>query len=90
MTKTEADLLENVFDSLDRLFDRESSARDVYALLFATQNALAGSGIPDLGSYVEDLAIIIRSGEPEGTQREKAITATDKLRSVLNEVLPAS
>jgi len=57
------DLLGNVFDSLDRLFDRESSAIDVYALLFATQNALPSSDhCPDLGSYVDELfAIRIRA-----------------------------
>ena len=89
MTDTEADLLENVLDSLDRLFDRESSAIDVYVLLFATQKALSGSGCcPDLSGYVDSLAAIVRSGESVDSQRENALAVTDNLRSVLNKLLP--
>jgi hypothetical protein len=42
----ERELLENVLDALDQLFDRSPSVTDVWALLFATVEAmrLGGTG----------------------------------------------
>jgi len=36
-------LLENLFDSLDRLFDGDSKVIDIWQLVFATETALKGS-----------------------------------------------
>ncbi len=58
------------------------------ALLFATQKALSGSDSLDLEEYVLGLDAIVRSGESEETQRDQALTATNNLRSILNDMLP--
>jgi len=64
MNKLDTELLENVFDSLDRLFDRESNVVDVHALLFSTQHALSNEGsCPNLDKYVRDLSTVVSSGE---------------------------
>ncbi len=57
------------------------------ALLFATQKALSGSDSLDLEEYVLGLDAIVRSGESEETQRDQALTATNNLRSILNDML---
>ena len=38
MDREDKQLLENLFDSLDRLFDRESRVLDVFQILYATEN----------------------------------------------------
>ena len=43
VTTGEKALLNNVLDALDRLFDRQSSVIDLWALLFATADALRGT-----------------------------------------------
>ncbi|WP_144394624.1 hypothetical protein [Pleionea sediminis] len=88
MNEVEKKILENVFDSLDRLFDRECNVIDVYALLFASEAACKNSEAVLLHEYVVKLESIIRSGEPEESQRDQALVTTNKLRVELNELLP--
>ena len=81
MQPIERQLLDNLFDSLDRLYDAESSVLDVYALLMATSHALATSSVhEDLERPLATLLAIIRSGDSEDQCRTAALTATDDLR----------
>ncbi len=81
-------LLENLFDSLDRLFDRESRVLDVFQILYATEKAInTGSLNLSLSGYIADLGDIARGNESEEIQRERALLVTDKLREILNEIL---
>jgi hypothetical protein len=89
MTQDEKALLENVLDSLDRLFDHESTVIDVYALLFATSKALVGSNFhPHIEPLVGRLRAIVRTQRHEESRRDAALVATDDLRKVLAASLP--
>ena len=89
MNCSQKEILENLFDSLDRLFDRESKVVDIYALMFATEKAMAGEPkLIDLREYSYALKKLISNGKPEETQREEALLITQELRNVLNELLP--
>ncbi|NVJ58830.1 MAG: hypothetical protein HWE27_00490 [Gammaproteobacteria bacterium] len=91
MNKLDTELLENVFDSLDRLFDRETKAIDVYALLLSTQHALSNDdSCPKLDKYVRDLNSVVSSGESSEKQREQALDITNSLRAILNDNLSAN
>jgi hypothetical protein len=85
MTRNERALLENLLDSLDRLFDSRSTVIDVYALLFATSKALAGSAFcPHLEPMAGELLAIVRTkGSSEESRRHAALVATDDLRKFL-------
>jgi hypothetical protein len=89
MTNNEQALLGNVLDSLDRLFDNESRVIDVYALLFATAQALATSEFgPRVEPFVSSLAVLMRKSCTEETRRDEALIITDDLRHFLSDVLP--
>lgn len=91
MNKLDIELLENVFDSLDRLFDRETNVVDVHALLFSTQHALSNeSSCPNLDKYVCDLSSVVSSGESSQEQREQALDITNSLRAILSDTLPTN
>ena len=82
-------LLENLLDALDRLFDGESKAIDVYALVYATEKALSStSSEVDLTLYEKELKKIAHTSASEEVQREEALIATNNLRVTLNELLP--
>ena len=86
MTEKEQELLENLFDSLDRLFDRHCRIYDVHDLLVATAIALKSLGSTiELAKYINGLKPIIRSEEDK---REQALIVTDSLRLKLNDLLP--
>ena len=88
MDQEDKQLLGNVFDSLDRLFDRESRVIDVYQLLYATDKAIENDDVKiSLSGYVIELGKIVRENESEEIQRERALMVTDKLREALNEFL---
>jgi hypothetical protein len=81
-------LLENVFDSLDRLFDRQSSVIDVYHLILATDKAIKRTDVNlSLAGYSDELGKIVRENSSEEIQREQALIVTDQLREILNETL---
>ncbi|WP_444932216.1 hypothetical protein ACJJIF_10770 [Microbulbifer sp. SSSA002] len=88
MNQVEKQILENIFDALDRLFDRECKVIDVSVLLYASEKALADSEIVPLVSYVAELEKLVRRGESEDIQREHALEITNELRVTLNEMLP--
>lgn len=82
------ELLENVFDSLDRLFDRECQVIDLCVLLRATELAIRAEKLPfSLSQYHLELAAIVRSGASSEAQREKALDATNSLREKMNEFM---
>jgi len=89
VTNRENALLNNALDSLDRLFDRHSSVLDVWALLFATAEAIQET--PHYSEFVEPVAMlrsIISSNDPAEQQRASALDATDRLRHYLADILP--
>lgn len=62
----EKQILENLFDTLDRLFDGESKAIDVYALTYATDKALSCTSLEvDLSTYEKALKKIIHTTTSE-------------------------
>lgn len=87
MNQVEKKLLDNLFDSLDRLFDRECKTFDLYSLLYASEKALGVSPIIALESYSIDLEKIVQKGNSEEFQREEALKITNNLRILLNELL---
>ena len=88
MTKLERTLLEHILDSLDRLFDRENSLADVHDLLVASHAAMADTvHATTLKESIEKTRFVLRAEtSPEG-KREKALAATDPLRSYLSRIL---
>ena len=89
MTEKEQELLENLFDSLDRLFDRHCRIYDVHDLKVATEIALKSLGSTiELAKDINGLKPIIRSERSEEDKREQALTVTDSLRLRLNDILP--
>jgi hypothetical protein len=89
MNIIEKRLLENVFDSLDRLFDKECKVIDFYALIFASDIALKETkSSVRLSEYIDKLDTILKAGGSENKQRECTISATNSLRDKLNELLP--
>ena len=88
MNSCDKQLLSNLFDSLDRLFDGESRVIDVWQLMLATEKAISSElGLLDLNNYSVQLGKIVRAGKAEGAQKEDALAVTNKLREVLNEIL---
>ena len=84
LPETESRLLANLLDALDRLFDRECSAVDLAALLFASSVALDGSRMARvIDSTRVQLEIIIRSGASGDGIYGAALQATDDLRREL-------
>ncbi len=81
MNIIEKQLLKNVFDSLDRLFDKECGVIDFYALKEIKSSV-------SLSEYIDKLDTILKAGGSENKQRECAISATNSLRGKLNELLP--
>lgn len=87
MNEIERQLLNNMLDALDRLYDRQSSALDVHALAQATA---AGVSSPEMARELSDAAsallVVVRShlGEKE---YEAALDATHDLRLRLSAAL---
>ena len=71
MDKIERQLLDNMLDALDRLYDRESSALDIQALARATAAAVSSPDMADMARELSDAAsallVVVRSrlGEKE-------------------------
>ncbi len=84
MTQNEKFMLENVLDALDRLFDRQSSAIDVWALLFATSEALyATPHYPEFTNPTARLKELLSLSYSPEKERELALLVTDDLRHYL-------
>ena len=82
-------LLENALDALDRLFDSECRAIDIYVLTYATGCALSGDILqPLFHESAEALQNLAHKNLPAKDLREKALEVTDDLRIALADALP--
>jgi len=89
MNKIEKEILENVLDSLDRLFDRKCEIYDVCDLIFASDLVLKNlNSQVDLGIYYRKIKIIVQKEISEENKRNDTLNVTDSLRELLNELLP--
>ena len=88
MSEIEKQLLENLLDALDRLFDSESSAVDIHSLLYAS-SSFNGGAIRSLklDQYIASLGVLIRNSESAEDQRNEALSITNNLRIEVNELL---
>lgn len=88
-TNDETRLLGNVLEGLDRLFDGESSATDLQALIFATSKALSNADyfsiLNDAGTKLEELIDSKRTSKDE---RNDALEITNELRVFIAGLLP--
>jgi hypothetical protein len=84
----EKELLENILDGLDRLFDRESNAIDLYVLIFATSKVLADTNyFALLDKTIIDLKIVLNSELTIDDERTEALRVTNDLRIFLAQTL---
>jgi len=88
MTKDEYNLLENVLTALDRLYDCQSNAFDLHALIFATSRALVDT---EYFSILLDTSIelegLLKSTREVSDERRAALGITDDLRLFIAEKL---
>lgn len=88
MTNDERKLLDNILDALDRLFDTESTAVDIYVLIFATSKALSNTEyFVILDNAVNNLEEIVSSKLKADDERSEALKVTNDLRIFLAETL---
>lgn len=88
IAKQERDLLTNLLNSLDRLFDRDNQVVDVYDLLLASSVALAEtSHSAHLLDAVARTNIVLRSRKAPETKRDDALDETQTLRVYLSDFL---
>ena len=84
ITKQERQLLTNILNSLDRLFDRENQIVDVHDLLLASSVALIETiHSPQLQDAIERTQTVLRSGKALENKRDDALTETQTLREYL-------
>ena len=82
-------LLDNMLDSLDRLFDRKSGVIDVYTIAYASALALREHRLSAVfEEAAESLEGVVRAGLPDEASRELALEVTDALRIALADALP--
>ena len=87
MTNDEGMLVNNVLDGLDRLFDRESKAVDLQALIFATSKALSNTEhFAILNDAANSLEKIVCSELKAEDERDSALVVTNDLRIYLAEI----
>ncbi|MBI3865376.1 MAG: hypothetical protein HY290_26170 [Planctomycetia bacterium] len=85
----EKKLLDNALESLNRLFDRNISVIDVWALMLATAEALRNTPhAPELERAVRELLVVVSANRPFRDQRDRALEVTDDLRHYLASKLP--
>lgn len=88
MTKVEKELLENILDGLDRLFDRETGAIEIYTLIFAASKALSDTEyFSILDRTANELNEILHSKLNVENERDASLKATNDLRHFLAEIL---
>lgn len=88
LTKDQRTLLENVLESLNRLFDRVCTASDVHALLVATAIVLRGTDLADaFESPIRKLNQVVWSHESPDRKRDLGLAVTDDLRKFVAEQL---
>jgi hypothetical protein len=88
LTKDQRTLLDNVFESLNRLFDRVSTVADVHALLVATAIAMRGTQLADaFEDPIRQLNPIVRSNATPDRKRDLGLADNDGLRRFVAEQL---
>jgi hypothetical protein len=81
LTKDQRMLLDNVLESLNRLFDSASTVTDVHVLLVATAIALRGSELAvAFEEPIRQLNEVVRSKSLPDQRRDLGLDATDGLR----------
>lgn len=89
MTDTNVQLLNNLLDALDRMYDSQTTVPDLHALVFATLVALTGTvHTPILAEAAQGLQEILQSRQSVPEQRDAALNLTDDLRQYLARVVP--
>jgi hypothetical protein len=77
-------LLRNVLNTLERLYDRLSSARDVWVLLIKTGEALRYTPhYPEFVRPTAELEALIKIKQSPEAERDQALLITDDLRKYL-------
>lgn len=85
----EIQLLNNVLDALDRMFDGHMHAIDLWALLLATPEVLRCTVHYDaLFEPTADLLTVVRSKATDEIMQDRALAATGGLRHYLAALLP--
>lgn len=88
MTEIENELLENILDGLDRLFDRESRAIDIYTLVFATSNFFSDTEyFSILDKTAKELKKILDLKLNAENERNESLIVTNDLRHFLANIL---
>ena len=88
LTKDQRTLLDNVLESLNRVFDRVCTASDVHALLVATAMALRESALADVfESPIRKLNQVVRSHDSPDRKRDLGLAVIDDLRKFVAEQL---
>lgn len=88
LTKDQRTLLDNALESLNRLYDHDSTATDVHALLVATTIALRESELAGpFDEAVRRLGKILASDATPDQRGDLAFYATDNLRHFIGEQL---
>ena len=81
-------LLTNILNSLDRMFDRENQVADVHDLLMASSVALLETiHAPHIQDAVERTQTVLRSRKAPEDKRDDALTETQALREYLADIL---
>lgn len=89
MNKEELVLLENILDSLDRLFDEDSQVIDIHQLIFATSKALIETNhYQILDKTAKKLDIVLKADSSKDIMRESALIATNELRHCIAKFFP--
>lgn len=89
MQAREQELLDNLLDALDQLFDGECDALDVWALIVATGEEMRDTPHkPALDQPLVELQTVIQSRTAADEQRDLSLVITDPLRKYLARVLP--
>jgi hypothetical protein len=77
-------LLSNVIQCLDRLYDEQTGVVDVRVLLIATAAALGDSTLSQcMVEGAERLGVILASGDDAVDQNRAALVATDDVRKMV-------
>ena len=81
-------MLDGVLDTLDRLFDRDSTVSDLRALLYATSEAVADTRFDSvLAESIRKLGDVRQSNKPLEDQRDAALLATGEFRLFIAGIL---
>jgi hypothetical protein len=87
VTEREHELASNALDALDRLFDRECKAVDVWALVEATADAVTPGALADtLRAAAAQLRELLWVGLSADEQYARALDVTHELRLFLADV----